>query len=186
MKSILIALRTALVLMLLCGLVYPLFTTGMAQLLFPKKAEGSLITKNGKMLGSELIAQRFEGPEWFHSRESAADYNPKASAGTNAAVASNQYVDHEEKVISGMRKVNNFTGNSVPADFVSASGSGLDPDISPETAKVQVPRIAKARGLSTTQVFSLIQKHTKERSLGIFGEPRLNVLELNLALQKIK
>jgi K+-transporting ATPase ATPase C chain len=172
--------------MVLCGFIYPLSTTAVAQVLFHKQAEGSLITQNGKVQGSELIAQGFKGPQWFWPRASAANYNPTASAATNADVASKAYITIVKNKVNQVKKEDPNIGGSIPADLVTSSGSGLDPDISPEAAKAQINRIAKATGISENQLQTLINEHTKGRTLGIFGEPRVNVLELNMALQKIK
>lgn len=181
-----IAIRASIVLLVICGLGYPLATTGVAQVIFPKQADGSLIETNGKVTGSKLIAQEFKGPEWFHSRESAANYNPTASAATNAAIASKEYVKATKDKITELKKENNNLGKTIPADLVTTSGSGFDPDLTPEAVKAQIPRVAKATGISEEKLESLINRHTKNRQLGIFGEPRVNILELNLDLQKLK
>ncbi|MEH7332853.1 potassium-transporting ATPase subunit KdpC [Neobacillus drentensis] len=186
MRSFMVALRASLFLMILCGLIYPLATTAVAQVLFHKQAEGSLVTQNGKVQGSELLAQEFKGPQWFHPRASAAKYNPTASAATNAAVASKDYINTVKDNVKQLKKENGNMGNTIPADLVTTSGSGFDPDLSPEAAKAQVPRIAKAMSVSEDRLEKLIKEHTKGRQLGIFGEPRVNVLELNMALQQIK
>ncbi|MFF3021294.1 potassium-transporting ATPase subunit KdpC [Gottfriedia sp. NPDC057948] len=186
MKSVMIAIRASIVLLILCGLGYPLATTGVAQVIFPKQADGSLIESNGKVTGSKLIAQKFKGPEWFHSRASAANYNPTASAATNAAVASKEYVNETKDKITELKKENSNLGKMIPADLVTTSGSGFDPDLSPEAVKAQVPRVAKASGISKVKLISLINSHTEGRQLGIFGEPRVNILELNLDLQKLR
>ena len=186
LKSFIIAVRASIILLLICGLAYPLATTGVAQVIFPKQAEGSLIKSNGKIEGSKLIAQEFKGPEWFHSRASAANYDPTASAATNAAVASDAYVEATKEKIDELRKENPNLGKDIPADLVTTSGSGFDPDLSPDAVKAQVPRVAKATGISEAKLVSLVNKHTTNRQLGIFGEPRVNILELNIALQKMK
>lgn len=186
MRSFIVALRAAIVLMIICGLAYPLVTTGVAQVLFPKQAKGSLISKDGKIQGSELLSQEFKGSQWFHPRASAAKYNPKASTATNAAVASKEYVKTVADNVNQLKNENKDVGNTVPADLVTASGSGFDPDLSPDAAKAQVPRIARAKGISQDRLISLINQYTNGRQLGIFGEPRVNVLELNLALQQLK
>ncbi|CAH2716578.1 Potassium-transporting ATPase KdpC subunit [Neobacillus rhizosphaerae] len=186
MRSFIVALRTSLFLMILCGLLYPLATTAVAQVLFHKQAEGSLVIQNGKVQGSELLAQGFKGPEWFHPRASAAKYDPTASAATNAAVASNEYVKTVKDNVNQLKKENGNIGNKIPADLVTTSGSGFDPDLSLEAAKAQVPRIAKALSVSEDRLQALINEHTIGRSFGIFGEPRVNVLELNMALQQLK
>lgn len=186
MKSLMTAIRASVFLMILCGLIYPLATTGFAQVLFHKQAEGSLVTQNGKVQGSELLAQEFKGPQWFHPRASAAKYDPTASAATNAAVASKDYVKTVKDNVDQLKKENGNMGNTIPADLVTTSGSGFDPDVSPEAAKAQVPRIAKATGISEDRLITLINQQTKGRSLGIFGDPRVNVLDLNMALQQLK
>ncbi|WP_312473243.1 potassium-transporting ATPase subunit KdpC [Neobacillus sp.] len=186
MRSFMVALRTSLFLMILCGLLYPLATTAVAQALFHKQAEGSLVIQNEKVQGSELLAQGFKGPEWFHPRASAAKYDPTASAATNAAVASNEYVKTVKDNVNQLKKGNGNIGHTIPSDLVTTSGSGFDPDLSPEAAKAQVPRIAKALSVSENRLQGLINEHTKGRSFGVFGEPRVNVLELNMALQQLK
>lgn len=186
LKSLIIAIRASIILILICGLAYPLATTGVAQVLFPKQAEGSLVKTNGKTVGSKLLAQEFKGPEWFHSRASAASYNPKASGATNAAVASDAYVKTVKNKINELKKEDVKFGKTIPADLVTTSGSGFDPDLSPDAVKAQVPRVSKATGISEDKLYTLIYKHTVSRQLGVFGEPRVNILELNLALQKIR
>ncbi|MED1203139.1 potassium-transporting ATPase subunit KdpC [Heyndrickxia acidicola] len=186
MRFFMTALRTSVFLMILCGFIYPVVTTGFAQVLFHKQAEGSLVTENGKVKGSEMLAQGFKGTQWFQPRASAAKYDPTASAATNAAVASHDYVKSVKASVNQLKKENPGLGNDIPADLVTTSGSGFDPDLSPEAAKAQVPRIARVTGISEERLQSLIDQHTKGRSLGIFGEPRVNVLEINMALQKIK
>ncbi|UPM53362.1 potassium-transporting ATPase subunit KdpC [Gottfriedia acidiceleris] len=186
MKSVMIAIRTSIVLIIICGLGYPLATTGVAQVIFPKKADGSLIETNGKVMGSKLLAQEFKGPEWFHSRASAANYNPTTSAATNAAVASKEYVKETKDKIKELKNENSNLGKKIPTDLVTTSGSGFDPDLSPEAVKAQVPRVAKATGIPEDKLVSLINSHIKGRQLGIFGEPRVNILELNIDLQKLK
>ncbi|WP_066370517.1 potassium-transporting ATPase subunit KdpC [Neobacillus fumarioli] len=186
MRSFLVALRASLLLIILCGFLYPLATTAVAQVLFHKQAEGSLVTQNGKVVGSKLLAQGFKGPQWFHPRASAAKYDPTASSATNADVASTDYIKTVKNNVNQVKKEDPNIGKAIPADLVTTSGSGFDPDVTPEAAKAQVPRIAKATGISQNQLITLIHQHTEGRSLGVFGEPRVNVLELNLALQKLK
>ncbi|MFB7142227.1 potassium-transporting ATPase subunit KdpC [Gottfriedia sp. NPDC056225] len=186
MKSVMVAIRASIVLLVICGLVYPLATTGVAQVIFPKQADGSLIETKGKVTGSKLLAQEFKGPEWFHSRASAANYNPTASAATNAAVASKEYVKETKDKINELKNENSNLRKTIPADLVTTSGSGFDPDLSPEAVKAQVPRVAKATGISEDQLMTLINKHTKRRQIGIFGEPRVNILELNLDLKELR
>lgn len=182
MKSLWIAVRASLVLLVLCGIIYPFVTTGFAQLLFPAQAEGSLIEANGKIQGSRMLAQDFTSPGFFHPRSSAANYDPKASAATNAAVASEDYEKSIQEKIAAIEKENPSLKGKVPADLVTTSGSGFDPDLSPEAAKAQIPRVAQATGFSEQALQQLVDQHTRGRALGIFGEPRVNVLELNLAL----
>ena len=183
MKSLFIALRASVVLMVVCGLLYPLATTGFANVLFPKQAEGSLLEDHNQVVGSELIAQNFQAPQFFHPRASAAKYDPKASAATQAAIASPDYVKSVQDQVQALKQENPNL-HEIPADLVTTSGSGFDPDLSPEAAKAQVPRIAQATGLSEADLNKLIDEQTQTRQLGIFGEPRVNVLELNRELLK--
>lgn len=183
MKMILTAIRVSVVLMLICGLIYPLVTTGFAQVMFPNQANGSLIEANGTVIGSELLAQNFESPKLFHPRASAAKYDPTASAGSNTAVASDDYVKSVADQIDALKKENPNL-KDIPADLVTGSGSGFDPDLSPEAAKAQVPRISGETGMSEKALNQLIDSVTKNRQLGVFGEPRVNVMELNLELLK--
>lgn len=185
MKPLWIALRASLLLLILCGIIYPFVTTGFAQLLFPAQAEGSLIQTNGKVQGSSLLAQDFTSPKFFHPRASAAKYDPKASAATNAAVASQDYIKSIQEKITAIEKENPSLKGKVPADLVTTSGSGFDPDLSPEAAKAQIPMIAKATGIHEQTLQQLVDQHTQGRALGIFGEPRVNVLELNMALMNL-
>lgn len=183
MKSVLIAVRVSLLFMIVCGLIYPLVTTGVAGVLFPKQANGSLIESGGVVIGSELLSQAFESPKLFHPRESAAKYDPTASSGSNTAVASSDYAAAIAEKIDALKQENpNLT--EIPADLVTVSGSGFDPDLSPEGAKAQVPRISKETGISEKSLNDLIDKHSKARQLGVFGEPRVNVTELNMELLK--
>ncbi|MFD3448867.1 potassium-transporting ATPase subunit KdpC [Microbacteriaceae bacterium 4G12] len=186
MRPFFVAFRAAIVLMLTCGLLYPLVTTGFAQVLFPEQANGSLIKDGKQVVGSKQLAQNFESPAFFHPRASAAGYDPKASAATNAAVASEDYIKGVKEKTASLVQENPSLSGDVPADLVTTSGSGFDPDLSPSAAKAQVPRIAKAKGISEEKLIELINTHTKGRQLGIFGEPRVNVLELNIALQHLQ
>ncbi|WP_308637920.1 potassium-transporting ATPase subunit KdpC [Paenibacillus silvisoli] len=183
MKMTLTAIRASVVLMLICGLLYPLVTTGVAGTLFPKQAKGSLIEANGGLVGSELIAQDFQSPKLFHSRASNAKYDPTAAAGSNVAVATQDYVNAMKEKMDALRQENPSL-EDIPADLVTVSGSGFDPDMSPEAAKAQVPRISKETGLSEQQLGALVEEHTQSRQLGVFGEPRVNVTEINMALMK--
>lgn len=184
-KNLMIAIRFTLVTTIVFGLFYPLVVTGLSQLLFPRQANGSLIVKNGQIIGSELIGQTFSSDQYFHSRPSAAGngYDPLASGGSNLAPTNQTLVTRVAQDVARWQHEN--PGTPIPADLVTTSGSGLDPDISPASAEFQVPRVAKARGMSVDQVRQLVAQHTLERQFGILGEPRVNVLELNLALDAL-
>jgi K+-transporting ATPase ATPase C chain len=181
-------LRLALVLVLLftglTGLAYPLAVTGLAQLLFPTTANGSLIyNAAGKPIGSELIAQNFTRPEYFHPRPSAVGYDAQLSGGTNAAPSSKRLID---KILERTEAVRAGLGErQVPIEMVTASGSGLDPHISPEAAYTQAPRIAGLRNMAEGDLWTLIAAHVENRTLNLLGEPRINVLKLNLALDAL-
>ena len=166
----------------LLGLGYPLFVTGVAAMIFPHKAAGSLILKDGKIIGSELIAQSFTSDRYFHPRPSAAGngYDASASGGSNLSQSSKTLIDRIQGSIDKLSKEN--PGKPVPIDLVTTSASGLDPDITPDSAFFQVPRVAKARGIPEDRIRQLIEQHITGRQLGLLGEPRVNVLGLNLAL----
>jgi len=187
MKQILIpALGLTLVLTVLTGLIYPLAVTGLAQLLFPHQANGSLITANGKVVGSELIGQKFTKPEYFHGRPSAAGdgYDAANSGATNLGPTNQHLVDRVRDDIKKFREENPTYTGPIPADLLTTSASGLDPDISPASAYAQVDRVAKARGVNSPAVESVVERHVEGRQFGIFGEPRVNVLALNLDLDR--
>lgn len=183
MRLLWVAIRTSAVLLLICGFIYPLVTTGVAQLLFPKQANGSLVEVNGVVQGSELIAQEFTSPKLFHSRASAASYNPTSSAGSNKAVASEDYIKGIKELVDAI-KLENPALVDIPADLVTTSGSGFDPDLSVAGAQAQVNRISKETGITVKELNQLIDDHSQSRQLGIFGEPRVNIFELNRELLK--
>ncbi len=187
------ALRPALVLFLLLtvltGFIYPLVVTGLAQLLFPDRAAGSIVTRDGHVVGSRLIGQSFSDPRYFWSRPSATTpqpYNGTASTGSNLGPLNPQLTDAVKTRIAALRAADPTNTAPVPIDLVTASGSGLDPEMSEAAAYYQAARIARARGLAPERVRALIAQHTEGRLLGVLGEPRVNVLELNLALDALK
>src|SRR6185295_16691325 len=182
-KQIYPAVAFTVVLTLLLGVAYPLVVTGLAYVIFPAKAQGSLIEKDGKIIGSRLIGQPFGGPGYFHSRPSAAGsgYDATASAGTQLGPTSQKLFETNVKTAADALKAENPNA-PIPVDLVTASCSGLDPHITPAAAEFQVPRIARERGLKIDEVRHLVGEHTEGRQFGFLGEPRVNVLELNLAL----
>ena len=186
-------MKTALILLIaftvLTGLLYPLAVTGFAQLLFPAKANGSLMKQNDKVIGSRLIGQFFSSPAYFWGRPSATSpypYNGEASSGSNLGPTNPNFLATVKERIFQLKEATPQNNDSIPVDLVTASGSGLDPDISPYAAFYQAARIAKARNLSEEEVKKIIQEHIKNRTLGLLGEPRINVLELNLALDRLR
>ena len=173
----------------LTGIVYPLVVTGIAQFVFPHQANGSLIERNGKAIGSELIGQPFDDPRYFWSRLSATSpypYNAAASSGSNLGPTNPALLDEVKARIAALKAADPGNTQPIPVDLVTSSGSGLDSDISVAAALYQLPRVARLRGLSETAVRSLVDQSTRGRVLGFLGEPRVNVLELNLALDATK
>ena len=181
-KNLLISVMMTIVTTILLGIVYPLVVTGIAQAIFPRKANGQLISQNGKLIGSSIIGQPFVGPTYFHSRPSAAGtgYDATASGGTNLGPTNKTLIARVDQDSKALQAEN--PGTPVPVDLVTTSASGLDPHISIAAAEFQIPRVAKARGVSQDQLRQLVAAHTEGRQFGFFGEPRVNVLELNLAL----
>jgi potassium-transporting ATPase KdpC subunit len=181
-------LRISIIFFLLCGGIYPALITLIGHPLFPYQAEGSIVVgKDGKPIGSELIAQAFDKDQYFQPRPSAAGpdgYDATASSGSNLGPTNKALIDRVKASATALKQENPRL-TTLPADLLTTSGSGLDPDISPEAAMAQVPRVAKARNLPVDQVTALVQSNIKGRDLGIFGDPRVNVLDLNLALDQI-
>jgi K+-transporting ATPase ATPase C chain len=184
-RNLLVAVLMTLVTTLLLGVAYPLAVTGLAQVLFPGKANGQLIERGGKVIGSRIIGQAFSSPGYFHSRPSAAGtgYDAANSGGTNLGPTNKKLVDAVSAAVAAAKA--EHPGASVPIDLVTSSASGLDPHISPAAAAFQAPRVARERGIAAGDVESLIAAHTEGRQLGFLGEPVVNVLELNLALDAL-
>jgi K+-transporting ATPase ATPase C chain len=186
-KQIYPAVALTVVLTVLLGIIYPLAVTGLAQVMFPRQAVGSLIEKNGKVVGSSLIGQTFSGRGYFHSRPSGAGdgYDAGASSGTNLGPTSRKLFEMNVRTAAkALREEKPDT--AIPVDMVTGSSSGLDPHITPAAAEFQVPRIASERGLNAEEVRRLVRQHTEGRTFGLLGEPRVNVLELNLALDSVR
>jgi K+-transporting ATPase ATPase C chain len=184
-KHIYPAVALTIVLTVLVGIIYPFVMTGLSELLFKEKARGSLIEREGKVIGSRLIGQPFKGPGYFHSRPSAAGsgYDAAASGATNLGPTSKQLFEEQVRARAKQLHSEN-TGVKIPIDLITSSGSGLDPHISPAAAEFQIPRVARERRISEDEVRQLVRKHTEGRQLGVLGESRVNVLELNLALDE--
>jgi K+-transporting ATPase ATPase C chain len=181
-KDLQIAIRITLVTTVLFGLAYPLVVTGLSQWLFPRQSNGSLITRDGKIVGSQLIGQTFSSDSYFHVRPSSAGdgYDAANSSGSNLAPTNHALIERVQADVAKLRTEN--PNAPIPVDLVTASGSGLDPHISPAAAEFQLPLVARARRISQDALRALIAKHTEARQFGVFGEPRVNVLQLNLAL----
>jgi K+-transporting ATPase ATPase C chain len=181
-KNLITAVLMTIATTILLGLVYPLVVTGLAQVIFPKQANGQIIQKDGKTIGSRIIGQGFSGPEYFHSRPSAAGngYDAANSAGSNLGPTNQKLIDRVKSDVATAQAEN--PGQPVPIDLVTTSASGFDPHITPAAAEFQLPRVAKERGATVEQVRTLMAKHTEARQLGVLGEARVNVLELNLEL----
>jgi K+-transporting ATPase ATPase C chain len=177
-----IAIWFTVVTTVLCGIAYPLAVTGLAQLLFPAQANGARIEKNGTVLGSRLIGQPFSSPRYFHPRPSAAGtgYDPQASGGSNLGPTNRLLLERVRADVVKLQAEN--PGVPVPVDLVTASGSGVDPDISPAAAEFQIPRVARERRMAETALREVVAQFTRGRQFGVLGEPCVNVLELNLAL----
>jgi K+-transporting ATPase ATPase C chain len=181
-KNLITAVLMTVATTILLGVAYPLLVTGIATVLFPANANGQLIQRDGKAIGSRIIGQAFTGSGYFHPRQSAAGngYDAANSGGTNLGPTNKKLIDRVQQDTASLQAEN--PGNSVPVDLVTTSASGLDPHISPASAEFQVPRIARERGMPVDEVRQLVAKHTAGRQLGFLGEPRVNVLELNLDL----
>src|SRR5882724_4233259 len=184
-RNLLIALWFTLVTTVIFGVLYPLAITGLAQVLFPSRANGQLIERNGKTVGSRIIGQSFTEPGYFHSRPSNAGtgYDPTASSGSNLGPTNKALVDRVKGDVGKLQAENPKA--PIPVDLVTTSGSGLDPEISPAAAKFQIPRVVRERAMKEEDVRTLVEKHTKGRDMGFLGEPRVNVLELNLDLDSV-
>lgn len=184
MKNLLTALLMTIVTTVLFGLVYPLVITGLAQVIFPENANGQLIrAADGTVIGSRLLGQPFVSPGYFRSRPSAANYDAAASSGSNLGPMNPKLIDRVKADVAKLQAEN--PGKPVPVDLITTSGSGLDPHISPAAAEFQIPRVARERRMSEDELRQLVNQHTEQRQFGFLGEPRVNVLELNLALDAV-
>jgi K+-transporting ATPase ATPase C chain len=178
------AVMYTIVSVILLGIVYPLAMTGLAELIFPTQASGSIVYRNGHAVGSDIIGQLWTKPEYFHGRPSAAGsgYDPTSTSGTNLGPTSKKLIDATAATIKALKKDNPDAAGLVPMDLVTSSGSGIDPDISPGAAYYQAPRVAKARQMNVNAVRAVVAAHILPRELGFLGEPRVNVMQLNLSL----
>jgi K+-transporting ATPase ATPase C chain len=181
-KNLTISVLMTVVTTILLGLVYPLLVTGMAKVMFPQQAAGQLIVRNGQIVGARLIGQGFAAPGYFHSRGSAAGsgYDAASSGGTNLGPTNHKFIDRVKRDVNSLQAEN--PRQAIPVDLVTTSASGLDPHISPANAEFQLPRVAHERGIAEEEVRRIVARHTETRQLGFLGEPRVNVLELNLDL----
>jgi K+-transporting ATPase ATPase C chain len=190
MNRLWVAFKMTLVLTLITGILYPIAMVVLAHLIFPAQAAGSLVSRDGRIVGSSLIGQNFAAAAYFHGRPSAAGdkgYDAANSSGSNSGPTNKSFIETVRGRVKSVRESELSPGqNPVPVDLVTASGSGLDPEITPAAAEMQVPRVAHARSLDEDQVRTLIRDHTRGRALGVLGEPGVNVLELNLALDRLK
>lgn len=184
LKQLAPALKMMILFTVLTGFIYPGVVTALSQVLFKHQADGSLVVRNGQIVGSALLAQSFTRPEYFHPRPSAANYDASASNGSQLGPTNQKLIDRMKDGAAQFRKENPDFSGAIPADAITTSGSGLDPEISPANAEAQAARVAAARHLSRDAVDRLVAANTKLRSFGLFGEPRVNVLELNLALDR--
>ena len=185
-RNLLISIWMTLATTVLLGIMYPLVVTGLAQILYPRRANGEMIESRGKLVGSRLIGQPFTAPGYFHSRPSAAGpagYDPTQSQGSSLAPTNKALLDRVSASVQTLQAEN--PNAPIPIDLVTASASGLDPDISPASAEFQIPRVAKERKMNEADLQALVQRHTQQRQFGFLGEPRVNVLELNLDLDEI-
>jgi K+-transporting ATPase ATPase C chain len=186
-RNLLISIWMTLATTVLLGIIYPLVVTGLAQVLYPRRANGEIIESRGKLVGSRLIGQPFTAPGYFHSRPSAAGpagYDSTQSQGSNLAPTNKALLDRVSASVQTLQAENPKA--PIPIDLVTASASGLDPDISPASAEFQIPRVAKERKMNEADLRALVQRHTQQRQFGFLGEPRVNVLELNLDLDEIR
>lgn len=185
MKNFVTAVLLTIVTTILLGLIYPLAVTGLAQVLFPDKANGQLIRHpDGTLVGSRLLGQPFVSPGYFRSRPSAANYDAAASGGSNLGPTNQKLIERIRADVAKLQSEN--PGKPVPVDLITTSGSGLDPHISPAAAEFQVPRVARERGMTETEIRNIVAAHTQGRQFGFLGEPRVNVLELNLHLDRVR
>jgi K+-transporting ATPase ATPase C chain len=185
-KNLITAFLMTIATTILLGLIYPLVVTGVAQLVFKDKANGQIVRRNGEAIGSRIIAQPFTSAKYFHPRPSSAGtngYDATNSAGTNYAPTNQKLIDRVKADAETLHAEN--PARPIPVDLITMSASGLDPEISPAAAEFQVPRVARERGLAESTVRQLVEQHTEQRDLGLLGEPRVNVLELNLALDEL-